>query len=254
VTNTDKSQLTANRGERRSGGARTTPHSQIPAPYRGTAATPQSPEHRLLAARGLRKSYWRGIWPKRREVEVLRGADVELGPGEIIGLVGENGSGKSTLLKILVGTLERDAGEIDRPTRLGYCPQEPVLYERLTCDEHFDLFGRAYGVSDEEVRARSAELYRVLNFGSYADVRVDELSGGTQAKLNLALVLLPRPEVLLLDEAYAGFDWDTYLRFWDLAEEQRNEGRAILIISHFLTDEDRFDRIYDLIDGVTVAR
>jgi ABC-2 type transport system ATP-binding protein len=65
--------------------------------------------------------------------------------GEVVGLVGENGSGKSTFMKILVGALAADAGTVKRSGRLGYCPQEPVVYERLTCDEHFELFGRAYG-------------------------------------------------------------------------------------------------------------
>ncbi|MBD8057319.1 ATP-binding cassette domain-containing protein, partial [Rhodococcus ruber] len=80
---------------------------------------------------------------------MLRGADLVLRPGEVVGLAGENGSGKSTLMKILVGDLRADAGCVRRPRRLGYCPQQPVVYERLTCDEHFELFGRAYRMSPE---------------------------------------------------------------------------------------------------------
>jgi len=208
----------------------------------------------LLESHNLRKSYKRGVWPRRRRTEMLKGASIELFPGEIVGLVGENGAGKSTLMKILVGTLERDGGEIHLRGRLGYCPQEPVLYERLTCEEHLRLFGRAYGLAEPEVLERSRRLYEALDFDSYRDVRVEELSGGTQAKLNLALALLPLPEVLLLDEPYAGLDWDTYLRFWELAEEQKAAGRAVLIISHFLADEERFDRVYDLAGGKAVQR
>lgn len=83
-------------------------------------------------ASGITKSYRRGMWPRRRELAVLRGADFDVGTGEVVGLVGENGSGKSTLMKILVGELAADNGNINVTGRMGYCPQEPVLYDRLT--------------------------------------------------------------------------------------------------------------------------
>ncbi|MFU8870275.1 ATP-binding cassette domain-containing protein, partial [Natronococcus sp.] len=166
---------------------------------------------------------------------MLRGADLRLRPGEIVGLVGENGSGKSTLMKILVGALDRDAGTVEREGSIGFCPQEPVLYERLTCDEHFTLFGRGYGMSPGAVEQAVDELYATLGFGEWRAARVDELSGGTRAKLNLGLALLPDPDLLLLDEPYAGFDWDTYLRFWELTGSRREAGRSLLIVSHFIT-------------------
>src|SRR5258708_2947649 len=92
----------------------------------------------VLEASGIEMAYRRGVWPLRREHEVLRGTGLALYPGEVVGLVGENGAGKSTLMKILVGALAADSGTIRVAGRLGYCPQEPVVYERLTCDEHFD--------------------------------------------------------------------------------------------------------------------
>lgn len=208
----------------------------------------------VLSATGIAKSYVRGIWPRRRSLRVLRGADLVLRPGEIVGLVGENGSGKSTLMKILVRSIDRDAGVVRRSGSLGYCPQEPILYERLTCDEHFQLFGRAYGMGPIDVETAYEGIYETLGFGEWRDARVEELSGGTRAKLNLGLALLPDPDVLLLDEPYAGFDWDTYQRFWTLTRARRDAGRALLIISHFITDSERFDRIYDLVEGRTVQR
>ncbi len=211
-------------------------------------------DERLLAAEGVAKAYTTGIWPRRRRLPVLRGADLELHKGEVVGLVGENGSGKSTLMKILVGSLARDAGTIHREGSLGYCPQEPILYERLSCDEHFELFGEAYGMTATAIDQARADVYDVLGFGRWAGARVEELSGGTRAKLNLGLALLADPDILLLDEPYAGFDWDTYLRFWDITAERRDRDRSLLIISHFITDEDRFDRVYDLHDGKTVLR
>ncbi|MEH0844794.1 ABC transporter ATP-binding protein [Micromonospora sp. CPCC 205711] len=180
--------------------------------------------------------------------------DLDLGPGQVVGVIGENGSGKSTLMKILVGALRADAGMVSHRGRIGYCPQSPQLYPRLTCDEHFDLFGHAYGMADEDTEQSRQSLYDELGFARYARTRAERLSGGTLAKLNLALALLPDPELMLLDEPYASFDWDTYRKFWDLIGERRRAGRAALVISHFVVDEERFDRIVAITDGRVASR
>ncbi len=209
----------------------------------------------LLRASGIEKSYRRRPWPlPGGRQHVLRGAGLTLHAGEVVGLVGENGSGKSTLMKILVGALAADAGSVVRSGRLGYCPQEPLVYARLTCDEHFELFGRAYRLSDSDTQASRKSIYHDLGFDQYAHTRADQLSGGTLAKLNLGLAMLADPELLLLDEPYAGFDWDTYLKFWDLVADRRAAGRTVLIVSHFLVDQDRFDRIIEVKDGLAVLR
>ena len=215
----------------------------VGATEKGTAA--------LLRATQITKGFRRGWWPHRQDLAVLKGADLDLFGGEIVGLVGENGSGKSTLMKILVGALQRDGGELFRTGSLGYCPQVPVLYERLTCDEHFDLFGWAYDLDPLEVERSRRELYDTFGFERWENARVEELSGGTRAKLNLSLAMLHDPDLLLLDEPYAGFDWDTYLRFWDMTADRRRRGRTLLIVSHLIADRERFDRVVELRDGIT---
>jgi len=204
----------------------------------------------VLEAEHISKAYGRG-W-RRAENQVLTDANLTIRTGEVVGLVGENGSGKSTLMKIVVGSLDGDGGRSEIRGSFGYCPQEPILYERLNCDEHFELFGEAYGLDRGEIMRSRKEIYDVFGFVDYHDMRVEELSGGTKAKLNLGLALLHDPDVLLLDEPYSGFDWDTYIRFWQLTGERRDAGRAVLIISHFVADEERFDRIVHLSDGKTV--
>src|SRR2546430_10780030 len=128
-------------------------------------------------------------------------------------------------MKVLVGALRADQGTIARSGRLGYCPQEPLVYARLTCDEHMDLFGHAYRLTRAQTHTSAHGLYESLGFTRYARTRADQLSGGTLAQLNLALARLPDPDLLLLDEPYAGFDWDTYQKFWTLVGA-RQIGRA----------------------------
>src|SRR6266581_9362339 len=153
---------------RHEGGARWVPKQQPPSPRPLCPVTRSRPPPRCSRRRGSRSPTAAGPWPVRREHQVLRGASLALYPGEVAGLVGENGAGKSTLMKILVGALAPDAGSVTRAGRLGYCPQEPVVYERLTCDEHFELFGHAYGMTPAAERRSARDLYAALGFERYA--------------------------------------------------------------------------------------
>lgn len=212
------------------------------------AATPAAHEV-VLRVDGITKAFHKGPPWHRRTVEVLRGASLTVGAGEVVGLVGENGSGKSTLMQIIVGLVARDAGAVDRPERFGYCPQQPLLWDKLTVDEHFELFTEAYRLERPEADHARETLLDELQFAKYARYRVEELSGGTRQKLNLALGLMHEPQLLLLDEPYSGFDWETYLRFWEMSERRRANGMGILIVSHLLAERDRLTRVYELRDG-----
>ena len=167
----------------------------------------------------------------------------------MVGIVGENGAGKSTLLRILAGLLPPSRGHIDVRGRVGYCPQEAQVHLGLTVDQNLEWFRAAYRLRD--VR-RPEEIMDMLGFRRHQETLVSELSGGTRQKLNLVLAVMHDPDVLLLDEPYQGFDWETYLRFWGLAEEYRQAGRVIVIISHLFFERARFDTVLRLHDGILV--
>jgi ABC-type multidrug transport system ATPase subunit len=208
----------------------------------------------VLRARDIEKTYASRVPLVGRTVEVLDGADLTLRAGEIVGIVGANGSGKSTLLEILVGSLAPDAGRVERSGTVGWCPQEPRLYDRLTVAETIDLFGTAYGLSEAEAADARDRLADRLDFERFLDYQVRHLSGGNRQKVNLAVALLHDPDVLLLDEPYTGFDWETYLAFWDLTADLTERGTAVAIISHFVSERERFDRVYELRDGTLTER
>jgi ABC-type multidrug transport system ATPase subunit len=192
----------------------------------------------VLAARGICKSFGR-----RR---VLAGLDLEAAAGEMVAVVGENGTGKTTLLRILAGDLRPDAGSVAIRGRPGYCPQTAVLDEALTVDQNVRYFQAAYGIGRT---GRAEALIERLGYAGCRDQRAGTLSGGTRQKLSLTLALMHDPPVLLLDEPYQGFDWQTYLAFWEMAGELRDRGTATVVISHLVFEQERFDRICHLRDG-----
>ncbi|OEJ22230.1 ABC transporter [Streptomyces agglomeratus] len=192
-----------------------------------------------MRVRDVHKSY--------RRRSVLEGVSFDLPAGQLAGIVGENGAGKSTLLRILVGDLPLDSGSVDCRGVLGHCPQETVLHDAFTVEQHLRFFQSAYGLDSLE---RAYELLEILHCTEYRHARLGTLSGGTRQKLNLTLALMHDPQVLLLDEPYQGFDWDTYLRFWDLAADLRDRGCSVLVVSHLAYDASRLDRLYRLHDGV----
>jgi ABC-type multidrug transport system ATPase subunit len=192
----------------------------------------------LLEAERIQKSY--------RKNRVLKGINLSVGAGTLVGVVGENGSGKSTLLKILAGELSPDGGEVQVAGSIGYCPQQPVVNEALTIGEHLAYFKEAYNLPNTDY---AEHLLDELNFRKFKDEITGNLSGGTRQKLNLALAVMHQPSVLLLDEPYQGFDWETYLRFWGVVEELKRGGKAIIVISHLIFEQKKFDHILHLKGG-----
>jgi ABC-type multidrug transport system ATPase subunit len=192
----------------------------------------------------------RGVWKAYGRLQVLRGVSLEVQRGEAVAVVGENGSGKSTLLKILAGLENADRGEVRMAGRIGYCPQALEIFEGLTVAENLVYFGAAYGLSEATLREHGLFYLERFRYAQFVDTPVSQLSGGTKQKLNLTLALLHSPDLLLLDEPYQGFDYESFLNFAGMLGHWRAQGKAILTISHLVTADLGMDRVLELRDGV----
>lgn len=183
------------------------------------------------------------------EVEALAPTDFELSPGESVALVGPNGAGKSTLLAILAGALEPSEGSVETHARVGWVPQRPAHYARLSARENLELFARLEGERDPSAAAESL----VRRFELPADRPSGELSVGNRQRLNVALSVLGDPRVLLLDEPTAPLDPEQRRRVWELVSALRGEGGAICFATQNLEEVERADRVVSLRDGRVVA-
>ncbi len=179
-------------------------------------------------------------------VVVLDEVDLRVRGGEVIALTGENGAGKTTLLRICAGLLRADGGSVTVGGRIGYCPQIPGLFELLTADHHLVMFGRGAGIDRAESLQRGHAILAEFGYPLHERHAVRDLSGGTRQKLNLALALLSDPAVLLLDEPYQGFDRGTYVNFWDHCHAWREQGKAVVVVTHLLAELERVDRVVEL--------
>jgi ABC-2 type transport system ATP-binding protein len=187
-----------------------------------------------------------GIGRRYGDVEALAPTDLELAAGESVALVGPNGAGKSTLLAILAGALEPTVGRVEGDGRVGWVPQRPAHYARLTARENLALFARLEGVDGDVV------TQLLQRFDLPADRLSGELSIGNRQRLNVALSLLGSPNVLLLDEPTASLDPAQRARIWELVDDVRSHGGAVCFATHDLDELGHATRVVTLQDGRVV--
>jgi ABC-type multidrug transport system ATPase subunit len=168
----------------------------------------------------------RGVARRFGEHVALQPCDLDVHPREALALVGPNGAGKSTLLSLLAGALEPSAGAVERAreVQVGWVPQRPAYYDRLTARENLELFARLEGERDP---VRVAERL-LVQFDVPPDRPAATLSVGNRQRLNVAVAFLGSPQVLLLDEPTASLDPGQRRRLWRTVETVRDDGGAVV--------------------------
>jgi ABC-2 type transport system ATP-binding protein len=184
-------------------------------------------------------------------VTALDGVDLDLRAGEAVALLGPNGAGKTTLLSLVAGASAPTGGTLtwseDRP-RVGWVPQRPALYRRLSARENLRLFAALEGASDP--RAAAEGLIARADLNEVAERPAAQLSTGTLQRLNLAVALAGAPRALLLDEPTATLSLDQRRRLWSWLHELREEGLAVLFSTQSVDEAARHgDRLIVLSDG-----
>ena len=194
-----------------------------------------------IAAAGISKRYGRR--------EALRDVSFEAAPGEVVAVIGPNGAGKTTLLSIVAGIQPPTAGTVSRPPReVGWVPQHPAVYAKLSVAENLRLFARLEHVGDPDAAVR-----RMLEQAGLTERAGDELgrlSGGNRQRVNIAVGLLADPPVLLLDEPSSSLDPRQRERLWEFVGGLAARGRAVVFSTHNVGEAERYaDRVLVLADG-----
>ena len=215
----------------------------------------------------LRKRYGEG----ETAVDALKGVDMTIWPGEVVGLVGPSGSGKSTLLKCLGAVIEPTAGrmtlggqtifdeewKIDdlrtlRRDRIGFIFQAPYLIPFLDVTDNVALLPMLAGVSNADSRIRAQELLAALDVGHRSKAAVSQLSGGEQQRVSIARALANHPPVILADEPTAPLDSERALAVIRILNHMAHQYEtAIIVVTHDEKIIPTFKRIYHIRDGVT---
>ncbi|MFI8520381.1 ABC transporter ATP-binding protein [Streptomyces sp. NPDC085481] len=201
------------------------------------------------------------------EVEAVRGIDLTVRPGEILGFLGPNGAGKTTTLRMLSTLLPPTGGAatvaghdllrdpVGVRRRIGYVAQAGGVDPQETVRSELVLQGRLYGLSRPRAAARAGELAEDLGLTGLLDRRTTALSGGQRRRLDLALGLTHRPELLFLDEPTTGLDPGSRADLWALVRRLRDEyGTTVVLTTHYLDEADALaDRLVIVDEGVVVA-
>ena len=208
----------------------------------------------MIRIQGVRKAFG--------DLVAVDSPDLAVAAGEIYGLVGPDGAGKTTLMRLACGALSLDAGEIEiaghpissNPDRarahIGYLPQRFSLYEDLTVQENLGFFAETRGLPRADRRSRFAEILTFVGLEAFPGRLAGRLSGGMKQKLGLAVALVHRPRVLLLDEPTTGVDPITRQDFWRLIIRlAAEEGVAVLVSTPYMDEAARCRRIGFMRDG-----
>ena len=196
--------------------------------------------------------------------QVLQDISMEIGRGEIYGLLGPSGCGKTTLVKIMSGMLAATAGTVtvlgqkvpsmQTLQQIGYMAQSDALYLDLTARENLEFFGQIYGVPKQELEERIQMTMGMVNLRKDLDVPVRSYSGGMKRRLSLAGTLLHKPELILLDEPTVGIDPLLRQQIWVELRKLAAGGTTIVLTTHVMDEAEKCHRLAMMRDGNIIAQ
>jgi len=190
-----------------------------------------------------------------------------ISPGECLGVIGPNGAGKTTTLRMCLGLTAPDAGSITYfenlsmpddalaiKSRLGVVAQMDTLDPDFTAEENLLVYGRYFGMKDRDIKSRIATLLEFGALTSKAKAKPGELSGGMKRRLSLARALINQPQMLMLDEPTTGLDPQARHLMWERLQMLMQEGKSILLTTHFMDEAERLcDRLLVIDHGKKIA-
>jgi ABC-2 type transport system ATP-binding protein len=217
----------------------------------------------MITAQGLTKTFR----AKGQEVAAVQGVDLSIDEGELVAFLGPNGAGKSTTVRMLTTLLPPTAGEAivagsdirHDPAgvrrRIGYVGQGTSGGHTQRVRDELHAQGAFYGLGRRESRARAAELVESLELGQVANRQVQSLSGGQKRRVDIALGLIHRPELLFLDEPSTGLDPHSRANLWEhIVELRRETGTTIFLTTHYLDEADQLaERVMVMDHGRVIA-
>ncbi len=198
--------------------------------------------------------------------DVLKGIDLDINPGQIIGYIGPNGAGKSTTVKILCGIITQFDGDIkvfgmDLKTqsleikkRIGYVPENGALYDLLTPREYLSFIGTLYGIAKDKLGSRIDNLVSFFGMEKNIDQRMDTFSKGMKQKILIISGIINNPDILFLDEPLSGLDANSVILVKEMLSRMAAEGKTIFFCSHLMDVVEKIsDRIILINDGKVLA-
>lgn len=191
--------------------------------------------------------------------QVLYGLDFSVGRGEIFGLIGPSGCGKTTLVKLFVGLHQSYQGEIlilgkKKVNRklleeVTFMAQSTALYESLSARDNLRFFGKLYQLKKDDLEKRIEETSRLIELNERLDDAVSSFSGGMKRRLALAIALLPKPRLIILDEPTVGIDPLLRAKLWADLRRLANEGITLIVTTHIMDEAEHCDRVLIMRDG-----
>ncbi|WP_040329996.1 ABC transporter ATP-binding protein [Clostridium ihumii] len=212
-----------------------------------------------------KKKFFRVV--EKTDFKAVKGVSFEINKGEIFGLLGPNGAGKTTVIKMIMGLLKPTSGtvlvngvdtdkkQIKALAQIGsVLAGDRSVYWKLTARENLEYFGNLYGLSTKEAKIRTEEILTKLGIIDKADVTVEKFSTGMKQKVALGKALIPNAPVVLLDEPTLGLDPQSALNLREIIMKLKEEGKTILLTTHYMEEADYLcDRIAIIDNGKVIA-